>query len=367
MAELAVARLPRLAELFHRAALDGDWRSALHESSSVLGAEGIALIGAPFGRAGANHSEGVDELVDRFVAERWYLRNPRMDAALRLGIRATSVSTEWSLFSPREREILPFNGAFIKKLGFGPFLGAALGQREGNAIILSIERKHEQGSYSLDDVARFRSVLPSLQQATRVSMALNDARDAGLMDGLERAGRAAMLLDHAGCAFWISTRARPLLDGALGAGATGLVATHRPSADRLQAAITDALRFPAVIARRGRVVVEREAARPLLVDVAPLRDASDDLLRRAKAIVLIDDPDAVVPPDEAVCRMIFGLTPSEAAVAVRIAAGVRPLDVARELRISLGTLRIHLKAVFAKTGVHRQAELAALLGRVRSN
>lgn len=150
MAELAVARLPRLVELFHRAALDGDWRSALHESSTILGAEGIALIGAPAGRAGANHSEGVDELVERFVAERWYLRNPRMEAALRIGIRATSVTTEWSLFSPREREMLPFNGAFIKKLGFGPFLGAALGRREGNAVILSVERKLGQGSYSLE-------------------------------------------------------------------------------------------------------------------------------------------------------------------------------------------------------------------------
>jgi len=262
--------------------------------------------------------------------------------------------------------MLPFNGAFIKKLGFGPFLGAALGRREGNAVILSVERKLGQGSYSLEDIAQFRSVLPSLQQASRVSMALNDARDAGLMDGLERTGRAAMLLDHAGCAFWVSARARRLLEGALVAGAAGLSATHRPSADRLQAAIADALRFPAVIARRGRVVVERADARPLLVDVAPLRGASDDLLRRAKALVLVDDPDAVVPPDEAVCRLLFGLTPSEAAVAVRIAAGDRPVDVARELGIGLGTLRIHLKAVFAKTGVHRQAELAALLGRIGS-
>jgi DNA-binding CsgD family transcriptional regulator len=40
--------------------------------------------------------------------------------------------------------------------------------------------------------------------------------------------------------------------------------------------------------------------------------------------------------------------------------------IAASLAISPGRARLHLQRVFEKTGAHRQAELAALLGRLGS-
>jgi len=56
----------------------------------------------------------------------------------------------------------------------------------------------------------------------------------------------------------------------------------------------------------------------------------------------------------------FGLTPAEVRLASVIAAGGRLGDYAAQQGVSLGTVRTHLKAVFAKTGVHRQSELVRL-------
>jgi DNA-binding CsgD family transcriptional regulator len=39
--------------------------------------------------------------------------------------------------------------------------------------------------------------------------------------------------------------------------------------------------------------------------------------------------------------------------------------VARRLRTQVGTVRVHLRSMFAKTGTNRQAELVALLVRLR--
>jgi DNA-binding CsgD family transcriptional regulator len=55
------------------------------------------------------------------------------------------------------------------------------------------------------------------------------------------------------------------------------------------------------------------------------------------------------------------LTPTEASVAKRLACGMGLEQIARELDISLNTVRGHLKQIFSKTGTHRQVELVCKL------
>lgn len=362
MAEIDVSELPRVAELFHRAALDGDWRSALDAASIILGAEGIALIGAPSSRVGANHSEGIDELVERFVNEKWFLLNPRIEAAARAGVGTTGVATEWLVFSEAERDRLPFNGDFINRLGFGHYAGIYLGDRGGNSIILSVERRRSQGAYGREDLEMMKRILPALQQATRVAVGVAEARDAGFADGLELLSGAAMLLDHAGRPVHANRMAEMLIrSGDICIAGSRLAARHPSANDQLQRSIGEALAFPSVLARAARVAIPRIGHRPLLADVAPLAGASDDLFRFAKVIVLVKDPDHVAVPDEVAIRLLFGLTQTEATIAVRIAAGLTIDRIAEDLGIGVGTVRIHLKAIFLKTHTHRQAELTSVL------
>jgi DNA-binding CsgD family transcriptional regulator len=63
-------------------------------------------------------------------------------------------------------------------------------------------------------------------------------------------------------------------------------------------------------------------------------------------------------------RKRFRFTPTESHVAERLANGHSVAEIALQLGISIETVRCHLKQAFAKAGVHRQAELVAvLLGR----
>jgi len=48
-----------------------------------------------------------------------------------------------------------------------------------------------------------------------------------------------------------------------------------------------------------------------------------------------------------------------------LAEGAALAEVARHLGMQVGTVRVHLRNIFAKTGTNRQAELVALLGRLR--
>ena len=59
--------------------------------------------------------------------------------------------------------------------------------------------------------------------------------------------------------------------------------------------------------------------------------------------------------------VVSKLTPAEARIALGIARGNALSVIAEAHGISVATARTQLKSVFAKTGTHRQAQLAALM------
>lgn len=67
-----------------------------------------------------------------------------------------------------------------------------------------------------------------------------------------------------------------------------------------------------------------------------------------------------------VLSALSGLTTAEARVALAIADGATPAEIARSLGISIHTLRKHLANSFDKTGTGSQARLGAFVKRLRS-
>ena len=59
----------------------------------------------------------------------------------------------------------------------------------------------------------------------------------------------------------------------------------------------------------------------------------------------------------------FDFTATETQVAERLAKGLTVREIAQQLGISIETVRCHLKQAFVKAGVHRQAELVAVMLR----
>jgi DNA-binding CsgD family transcriptional regulator len=64
-----------------------------------------------------------------------------------------------------------------------------------------------------------------------------------------------------------------------------------------------------------------------------------------------------------VLRARYGLSAAETRLAARIGHGESLAAIAEAEGVVIETARSRLKAVFAKTGTHRQAELAALVAR----
>jgi PAS domain S-box-containing protein len=100
---------------------------------------------------------------------------------------------------------------------------------------------------------------------------------------------------------------------------------------------------------------------PLVFHLLAMRGPLGDAL----VVLVVTTVDAANIPSTDLVQRLFALAPAEARIAVLIGSGVSPRQAAKQLGISEGNVRTALKRIFAKIGVSRQSELAALLAKLR--
>lgn len=107
---------------------------------------------------------------------------------------------------------------------------------------------------------------------------------------------------------------------------------------------------------------------PLALFITALRPAQTlgAFGSRTLAMVFVHDVGRPAEVDAFVAATLFDLTPAEAAVAVGVARGRTPAQLAQDHGVSVTTIRTQLAAVFGKMGVKRQAELAGALAALPS-
>lgn len=97
----------------------------------------------------------------------------------------------------------------------------------------------------------------------------------------------------------------------------------------------------------------------LLLRPLPLSDRSGE--HSPAVAVFISDPMAPRQAPSEVLTALFGLTPAEARLAIRLVNGLSLEEAAMSLGVSRNTAKSHLSAIFSKTGVTRQTQLIQLI------
>jgi DNA-binding CsgD family transcriptional regulator len=99
-----------------------------------------------------------------------------------------------------------------------------------------------------------------------------------------------------------------------------------------------------------------------VVHVVPLRGDGLDVFSGALSVVFITSMVPSTSPPAPLLQALFDLTPAEARMASQITAGKSIEQISSATGVAQNTIRTHLKSIFQKTGVQRQAELVSLLG-----
>jgi DNA-binding CsgD family transcriptional regulator/PAS domain-containing protein len=221
---------------------------------------------------------------------------------------------------------------------------------------------------TLERVKVVSSLVPHFQQALRIhgNLAALSQNKADLASALDAVRHGIVIVGPDCWVLDLNSAAEAILrvDDGVHVHAGRIGATNTVTERRLYRALQAALVGDGSEVRSGRsFTCERPSGkRPYVIHVLPLhRTWSGEMPREARASVLIIDPEQESEPSATLLRRLFGLTRSEAEVAVRIARGGDVKEIAEELSVSLATVRTHLQHVFDKTDTHRQSELVRRL------
>jgi DNA-binding CsgD family transcriptional regulator len=260
-----------------------------------------------------------------------------------------------------------FYNDFLLRYGFRYAAGIRLLGDDSESAMLGFHRTAQQEPFTIEERHVLGVVFPHLSRALRLRRALHRAseRAARRQAMLDRFHTAAFLVDVSGRVLERNVAAELLV----GAGAGLLLRHGRLEARRHdEAAVLERLiRDAATAALRGGAGggacrLSRRDGNSYAVMVTPLAAETEGGPGVPTALVLVSDPDRHPSrPPEGSLRAIYGLTVAEEALALALLDGRRLREIAELRRVSLETVRVQLKALFAKTGCDRQADLARRL------
>ncbi|TBU95852.1 hypothetical protein DNK34_03540 [Pseudomonas dryadis] len=171
---------------------------------------------------------------------------------------------------------------------------------------------------------------------------------------------AVLLSDGAGQLLYANAQAQVLAQqGVWASGRQGQIVwpdTGQASQAALQRSLLELSR--SAEGERRLVVLEQRGSGSLLVGLSCLEPRGDARCEHVVALYLCAAQSRSLPSREAL-RLMYGLTPTEARLALLLARGLRSEEVAETMAISASTVAFHLRNVFAKVGVTRQVDLVA--------
>ena len=237
---------------------------------------------------------------------------------------------------------------------------------DGSSICWGINDPVGGGDWSSAQLGLIRRLLPHIRQYVNVRQALAgaDALGASLTELLDTTGAGIIQLDRHGRMLEMNDRAWDLLrteDGLFDERGF-LFARKQEDNAKLQELLARALPPFGEQGVGGSTMVRRSSALPLVLHIHPVaRQETDSRPWPVAALVLVVDPESRIRIDPDMVSVALGLTGMESQVAVLLAEGRSVAQIAVAFGRKESTIRTHVKHIFAKHGLSRQAELVRLV------
>ncbi len=343
----------------------GAWPRIMDDLSKAVGATGAVLLQSDNRTPDVPYSQEVQELRDRYFGNNWHTRDLRAARGVPYLLNGNDVVTDQDILTPDDIRKAPFYNELFEPLGFHWF--AAVKFFAGPAMWgLSIQRTARQGLFDHEEKRILAGLSDRLTEVASLTTAVGRVALSSATSALDKVHQPAIAMDRFGRVLDVNAAASHLFDKHLNIKSSRLVAADQSAArclDRMNDQLRTSSDLSALSARP--VVIRRGRKNPIVVRVLPIHGAARNPFMGARALLILLDLHAKGRPDLAVLAQTFGLTSAEAKLASCLGAGDSIERAAEQLGVSLSTARTQLKAVFAKTNTHRQAELAALIGRLR--
>ena len=258
---------------------------------------------------------------------------------------------------------------YLESAPIGYILGADVADEQGYGARLRITRTTDALDFSLEDKTLVEKILPHLTQAIvlysrqahlttqlHTYQAAFDAMQMGCIILDEKLG--VLSKNQAAARRLAQKHGLAIKDGQL---VVGKPSEHKKFKALVQHMLSDAQLTSGLNVQALKVALDSSlAGLGLLCKTLPPTATPD---AGARIAVFISDPEEPKVSQVNILEQLFGLTLSEAKLAVLLANGASLYEAADTLGVSRNTAKTHLRAAFVKTGVVRQPSLVQLILR----
>jgi|SRR5581483_6864788 len=364
MSRIEEDRLARARTRLGEAALEpAAWPNLMEEICKAVGAVGSALLQSDVRTPDIPRTASMAEPLDRYFAGGWHKRDLRA-RGVPLLLRGKAVVTDADVCTPEEMHHDPFFHECVYSSGLKWWAG--VGFQAGSSLwVLAMQRTEGQGPFEAHDTKLLATLSDRLTEVATLSKAVGRIALSSSTDALNAVRQPAIAIDRLGFVLEANLFAQELFGDEICIRDRRLWVRDKLARSGLDS-LVDQLRATSdhAVFHCAPIVVQREQLPPLLIRTLPIPGPARSPFLGARTLLIFSDLAPKLGPDPALLRQLFGLTRVESRVASIISTGASLEQAAERMGISFETARNHLKAVFAKTGTHRQGELVALLSRL---
>lgn len=267
------------------------------------------------------------------------------------------------------REVFERHGfyKFLRKHSIGHAVMIEWHLSTEDRLILAIHRRQGEAAFTEQEGRVLQAVRQKLQDAGRVMHQLSRNKLMGIAEGFEMAGVAVLFFDRFCKITHVNQSAAQLLGSDLQIAQGELRALRSDDTskirERMRAVLTARWLMPTETS--APIVIERMDKKPIFLRIQRLGGNFPDFFSGAVGVCIIDVSDRTPPAYTQALRDLYGLTAQEAAIALQLNSGMSPREIAEASSRSYETVRTQVKSILHKTGTRRQAELIALIGKLR--
>lgn len=367
-------QLESLIEALYDAALTpSEWPSALKAMSDAFSAEAAGIQGSdkPTGDLTFAVTHNLEDFVALY-AQSLLPQDPRVGHIQ--SHPECRVAYDYLHTSEREMDRSEYYRLFERETGLRYYVGAKCLDTNTDEIMFSLQFPAAHGHVDEELVRRFSPLRNHIARAVTITQKLENLnlRARALGDAVDALSTGVVLIQASGHIVQANQAAEAVFrarDG-LTSAPDGLRAARHDEHQRLRQAIRSVSQSRLLRSEHqaAQFLISRPSgAPPYEVLVAPARQSMHfPRAQDVAALLLISAPQSSAQLPTAMLQEHYGLTAAESRLCQTVADGKDAELAARELNIAASTARTRLKQVMSKTDTHRQSELIALLGKLRS-
>lgn len=334
----------------------------IDEMSTIAGAHGGVLFAVSDYVAQWCASESIRHHIPDFIAMGLPERNER--AAKLVASGYTGFVRDQDIFTEKEMDQIEVYQDFLRPRGYGWGAATFISVPNGDAIVLSLERKFIDGPVPVEALRRLDLLRPHFARAALIASRLRMQRASDTVALLNRFGIPAAVLGMQGKVIASNAAFEELAPQVTSGSFDRLHLRDSAAQDQLKSA----LEYGNLVGEqpmRSIVVPATEECPALVVHLAPVKRQANDFFSNGAFLAIATPASASPLPGPVILNALYDLTPAETRVASKLIDGQSIERIALAMSLSKETVRTHSKRVYSKTGSRNQAELSARLSPLR--